>query len=189
MQPRSRYMAAHARAPILAWMGDCSKWAEWINIFPSPQRESAVLWIFSVKIKLKNEKTDHGRLMQTTLAHWAHSPIYAEMGARLLGARAWATVTTHFMRQSEYLFYKLRPRMRECGKFEEGDRNWGGFCYEKKEKKKTENIHENKQHRMREGWQCVRGEAVCFSRPDVDSRHLVRAARPTPSRLKKREKK
>ena len=30
--------------------------------------------------------------MQTILTHLAHSPIYAEMGARLLGARAWAAI-------------------------------------------------------------------------------------------------
>ena len=37
VQPRSRNIAAHARAPsscapILAWMGECFKWAEWIDI-------------------------------------------------------------------------------------------------------------------------------------------------------------
>ena len=30
--------------------------------------------------------------MQTTLAHLAHSPIHAKMGARLLGTRAWAAM-------------------------------------------------------------------------------------------------
>ena len=30
--------------------------------------------------------------MQTTLAQLAHSPIYAKMGARLLGAHAWTAI-------------------------------------------------------------------------------------------------
>ena len=81
-------------------------WHKWVNV-PSGlngstfslhrnvnQRCNGVPLIFLVEIKLKNKK-HHGKtgqLIPTTLAHLAHSPIYAKMGARLLDARAWAAM-------------------------------------------------------------------------------------------------
>ena len=98
VQSQSRYIAAHARAPsscvpISAYMGEWAKWADVIWINYSVYRGvfySSIL--FSKKYERSRWLTLRWSEIFTHSAHWTHSPIYAEMGEQLLGARAWAAM-------------------------------------------------------------------------------------------------
>ena len=74
---------AHARAPILAYMGECSKWAEWINI--SLHRNGSAHIFNGIKF---DEKNHHGKLNSWCKPPWPTWPIHPFMLKWAHGCRA-----------------------------------------------------------------------------------------------------